>query len=96
MMNRIVLLLPCLAGLAQAAENYAYDPAKMRMLQKQHCQKFLDQKAVIEKRERFGINQRWDVEKMAAKKAELQQKFDRECQPLKDELLAGQNRKSKP
>lgn len=89
MIARAVLsVLPLLTGLAGAAENYAYDPAKMHALQKQRCQKFLDQKAVIEKRERFGINRHWDLEKMAVKKAELQKQFDSDCQPVKDELLA--------
>lgn len=83
----LMLLLLTAAGMA-GAENYAYDPAKMHALQKQHCQKFLDQQAVIEKRELLGFNQRWDLEKMASKKAELQKQFDAECQPVREELLS--------
>ena len=43
----ITVLLALLAPTAMA-ENYAYDPAKNRELQKRHCQKFLeDRKSVV-------------------------------------------------
>ena len=48
-MKRSVCIAALCAVLAPVAlaENYAYDPAKNRELQKRHCQKFLDQIALI-------------------------------------------------
>ena len=82
----ITVLLALLAPTAMA-ENYAYDPAKNRELQKRHCQKFLDQIALINKREQIGFKP-WEKEKMDAKRATLKQQFDAECALVRDELLA--------
>lgn len=78
----LVVLTP-----AAVAENYAYDPAKNRELQKRHCQKFLDQIALINKREQIGFKP-WEKEKMDAKRATLNKQFDSECALVRDELLA--------
>lgn len=82
----IAIVLAVLAPLSMA-ENYAYDPAKNRELQKRHCQKFLDQIALINKREQIGFKP-WEKEKMDAKRATLKQQFDSECALVRDELLS--------
>ncbi|MFO1386246.1 MAG: hypothetical protein U1F55_08680 [Chitinivorax sp.] len=93
-MKRSVCIAALCAVLAPAAlaENYAYDPAKNRELQKRHCQKFLDQIALINKREQIGFKP-WEKEKMDAKRASLKQQFDGECALVRDELLAANTAK---
>ncbi|MGL5986563.1 MAG: hypothetical protein ACRCZ5_06780 [Burkholderiales bacterium] len=88
-MKRSVCIATLCAVLAPAvlAENYAYDPVKNRELQKRHCQKFLDQISLINKREKIGFKA-WEKEKMDDKRASLKQQFDSECALVRDELLA--------
>lgn len=88
-MSRLLCL--CLAGTLWShvvvAENYVYDPAKNRELQKRHCQKFLDQIELINHREQIGFKS-WEKEKMDNKRVALKQQFDGECALVRDELLA--------
>lgn len=88
-MRRIVWL--CVAGMlgsqAVVAENYVYDPAKNRELQKRRCQKFLDQIELINHREQIGFKS-WEKEKMDNKRVALKQQFEGECALVRDELLA--------
>lgn len=88
-MRRMLWL--CLAGMLWSqtimAENYVYDPAKNRELQKRRCQKFLDQIELINHREHIGFKS-WEKDKMDAKRVALKQQFDGECALVRDELLA--------
>lgn len=88
-MSRLLCL--CLAGIwccqVAVAENYVYDPAKNRELQKRRCQKFLDQIELINHREQIGFKS-WEKEKMDNKRVALKQQFDGECALVRDELLA--------
>lgn len=85
------ILSLCVAGLfcsqVVVAENYVYDPAKNRELQKRRCQKFLDQIELINHREQIGFKS-WEKDKMDAKRVALKQQFDGECGLVRDELLA--------